>query len=537
MSHYISRFNPYQMDDRTILAVATGRKLPLHQIMSDLEEMYLGRGDTSHLLIQGPRGIGKSFFSKYLQIHFQRHEHFKNCRFILFPEEQDNIDFPSDFIRMILSQVEEGGAFEQVITTWEETEEDWQKAYQRLKDWISEQRAKHGQFLLVVLVENINEMVARFKGPGEGRLRMMLETLPCFVLIGATPRADFGKDYNLPIFHAFKPYHLKPWKEEDFLAYFTRRREVEEKATGKKYLPEQISLMESKLRAISVFTGGFPRMAIVLSNLLLKDDVMSTAKTLHGLIDELTPYYQSLTSDIPPKSRKIFDTLIRSGENKSQTDLAALLDTSQNTISRAFLWLQDNNYITGHKREGAKSFRYQVTDRIYCLYYKNRQVFHDQNYSAIWLLADLLVSIYEKDDLRDKALKSLERGFDKDTRELARLSLHNQGIPKDWLPKDGGQKFWSDLLKEKTTDDVVLKVADPKVKKIETYQQLKNEEKAIEKLKQDLLAIKKELKQDENSKNIRCLRDTGNKIFQQRVEFLLYISLQLCISLSGRRKN
>ena len=29
MSHYIARFNPYSMDDETVLAVATGRK-PAH---------------------------------------------------------------------------------------------------------------------------------------------------------------------------------------------------------------------------------------------------------------------------------------------------------------------------------------------------------------------------------------------------------------------------------------------------------------------------------------------------------------------------
>lgn len=39
-------------------------------------------------------------------------------------------------------------------------------------------------------------------------------------------------------------------------------------------------------------------MAVVLTNLLLEEDVISTAQTLYGLIDDLTPYYQDLTKSI-----------------------------------------------------------------------------------------------------------------------------------------------------------------------------------------------------------------------------------------------
>ena len=41
-------------------------------------------------------------------------------------------------------------------------------------------------------------------------------------------------------------------------------------------------------------------MAVALTNLLLNENVVSTARTLYGLVDELTPYYQDLVKDIPP---------------------------------------------------------------------------------------------------------------------------------------------------------------------------------------------------------------------------------------------
>ena len=121
--------------------------------------------------------------------------------------------------------------------------------------------------------------------------------------------------------------------------------------------------MKAKLKALSQFTGGSPRMAVVLTNLLLDDDLISTVKTLFGLIDDLTPYYQDLTKSIPPKSKILFDTLIRKGENLSQSELAKMVGATQSKVSKAFLWLKDNGYIIGKKRTNSPAFSYKSTSR------------------------------------------------------------------------------------------------------------------------------------------------------------------------------
>ena len=121
---FIAKFNPYSMDDKTILAVATGRKQLLNQVLGTLKDNLNSSSIAQHLLIRGPRGMGKSFFLKYLQIHFNSLDEFDNCEFLLLPEEQNNINSPSDLIKLILSKLK-GQSGAEATTLWEEPAELW----------------------------------------------------------------------------------------------------------------------------------------------------------------------------------------------------------------------------------------------------------------------------------------------------------------------------------------------------------------------------------------------------------------------------
>lgn len=446
--NYIAKFNPYIMEDSVVMAVATGRKQMLHHILGSLEKHIHSSHNTEHLLVYGPRGMGKSFFLKYLQIHFRKNPVFQQAQFLLLPEEQSNITYPSDLIRTILHYAQQQDQLSPVMSYWEEPEHLWRQSYQELKQYIQAQKQKNPNYLLVVVLENVDEILSKFKDKvAEGRFRHLLEHTPHFVLVAASSRDDVDTNYNKRVFHAFKKCRLKPWKEDDYFNYFERRQQLLEEETGIITPPEQKRLQRAKLKAISQFTGGSPRMAVVLTNLLLEEDVVSTAQTLYGLIDDLTPYYQDLTKTIPPKSKILFDTLIRSGENLSQSELAKQLGTSQNSISRAFLWLRHNGYVIGKKRSDSSHFHYYVADRIYVLYYHQREVFHLQNYTPIWLLADFLLSFYQDaDELKIQALKHLKQQPSRNAMDLARLSLMKRGFAEEELPVFEKAEEWKVFL-------------------------------------------------------------------------------------------
>jgi len=137
----------------------------------------------------------------------------------------------------------------------------------------------------------------------------------------------------------------------------------------------------------------------------LEDDVLSTVKTLTGLIDDLTPYYQDITKNIPKRSKILFDTLIRKGENISQSELAKVVGATQSKIAKAFLWLKDNGYIIEKKRSNGPAFSYSVADRIHVLYYKMREVHHNKQITPIWLFSDFLVAFYQEKELRTHSIE------------------------------------------------------------------------------------------------------------------------------------
>ncbi len=451
MLQHIAKFNPYNMDDETVLALATGRKQLLAQTLQILEENLAQDSSPSHLLIFGPRGMGKSFFLKYLSIRFKENPLFKNSDFVSLPEEQSNIKCTTDLLKMVLAYLK-GNSFENVTAIWEETDEVWEEQLKLLVNVIQQKRQQFPDYSLVIVMENINEFLDKLRADKkqakikEARFRNLLEHVEGLTLIGASPRANVDSNYNKRLFKAWKPLKLKSWGEEAYHKYFERRYKLEVSRTGNELSPEQYKLRQDKLRAIHKYTGGSPRMAVVLSNLLLEDDAISTAQTLYGLIDDLTPYYQNLTSNIPDRPRQLLDTLIRLGENKSQSEIATYLGTSQNSVSRHFLWLQDNGYILGKKRTGSRQFRYYLADRIYVLFYQDREVFHGQSYTPVWLLSDFLVSFYQVDELVERAVKYLETEPNDAAFDFARIGLKGAGLPKEDWPEHQNIEKWKDLL-------------------------------------------------------------------------------------------
>lgn len=98
------------------------------------------------------------------------------------------------------------------------------KSYQELTQYIQARQAQNSNYLLVVVLENLDDILYRFKDKvAEGRFRHLLEHTPHFVLVAASPRDDVDTNYNKRVFHAFKKCRLKVWNEDDYFNYFERR--------------------------------------------------------------------------------------------------------------------------------------------------------------------------------------------------------------------------------------------------------------------------------------------------------------------------
>ncbi len=123
---------------------------------------FLLLGIRRHLLIFGPRGMGKSFFLKYLSIKFKANPVFEHSDFVSLPEEQSNIKCTTDLLKMILAYLKEN-SFENVTAIWEETEEIWEEHLKLLINVIKQKQQQFPNFSLVVVMENINEFLDKLR--------------------------------------------------------------------------------------------------------------------------------------------------------------------------------------------------------------------------------------------------------------------------------------------------------------------------------------------------------------------------------------
>lgn len=390
-----NKYNALQIPEIEVLSLATGRERLLEVMLSEME-VCLKKGSNQHFLIHGPRGIGKSFFTRYLKIHHGKSKNFNNTLFIQLPEQQENVNYVSDLLDVIATALE-GGRPSDTAPRWAIADHQWQLSKQRLNAAL-EVVDKKGIEHVFVTQENLQSFIPKLDKIESSRLREFLSSYEKITLIGTSLRPDLDNDYSKRLFQVFKKIELEPWSENDFLSYYDKL--VAYKNYDQLKI-ETIKKSKTKIRAISKFTGGSPRLAVILNKLVLENDFLEPTKLLESIIDELTPYYQELTNNIPGKSKILFDMLIRKGENMTQSALATAFEPAldQSTIARSFAWLTDNFYVVYQKQNKGNTKYFYVQDRLYVIYYQKSKIYTDKSYSYADVFVNFLKEYYTQKDI------------------------------------------------------------------------------------------------------------------------------------------
>ena len=411
----VSRFNPHSISADDVRALATGRDDVLHQVLTTVDANQKSSGSLQHVLLFGPRGIGKSFFMRWLQVTLG--ETHGTPPFVLLAEEQPNISTPAGLLDEI-RRAFEGDDPATVMPSWRnDGPNDWHEAAERLNQAIRSAMPKHERPLVIIGIENLDFLVDRVfsKKADQSRFRKFLVECETIMIVGATLRTDLDQSYGERLFHSFVHVRLQPWSEDDFVDYFRkrcRRRGVE---------PDRRTV--PRLRALRRYCGGSPRMAVILADLLEEGDPVSAAQALDALVDELTPYYQDLIDRMPGKPRVLFDALVRGGEPCSQSALAERIDATQSRIAQHFAWLRENTYVVGESVAGSRAKYYRVVDRMFVQFYRKRYFDHDAMSIPLSAMVELLETLFATQESWDWALRLHERGDRKNAEILAHVAV------------------------------------------------------------------------------------------------------------------
>lgn len=423
MREMLSTFNPHEITEPTLRAVTTGREASLYEILRVIRA-NLSSANMQHMIVVAPRGYGKSFLMRHIEIEVRRiaNEENEPLAVLLMPEEMPFVRQPETLIHELI-RVLSGGAASNAKLSWSEDEDTaFEAATRELQEAIQSKLGPNG--LCVALIENF-DLLLKKAFPKESqilKLRAFLSSSESrLMLVAASSNGSIDQNYDSSFFHAFNEISLEPWSVDECLAFFDRHRKVAGKAPFS-------DLERARAKAIASFIGGIPRLATLLGEVLLDQDILRAADLLHSLIDELTPYYKERIDTLPGRSQLLLDALLRGGEPATQSELAKRVGApAQSAIAGPFKDLIREQIVIGEKATGSSEVLYRVADRVFAHFYRFRVIDHGKGLCPLEALVELLTVFFGPTEKRGKASEFLRLGLIDEARIMAKLADADQG--------------------------------------------------------------------------------------------------------------
>ncbi len=303
----------------------------------DAVRAELGNEVHQHQLLVGPRGSGKTHVLTLVADRLESDPELAERVLPVSLAEEEVTRHPADLVIKILERLEnrltgpspmEGRS--QALAVCRDvldrlrSESDDDQALILAAGTLEEIAERLGR-LLVPMVENLDSVFytgySRDKTDrAQWALRKILMESKGMMLLASAPSL-FGDvaDEGAPFYDSFRTLSLGELPREEILDLIRRRIEVElgsgglDNATERRLrtLLSDFDRRRARLWGFLVITGGLPRFAHLLFDLLAETDVTSVVGLLNRFLDTQTPYFQSrLDPRIVPKAElEILETL------------------------------------------------------------------------------------------------------------------------------------------------------------------------------------------------------------------------------------
>jgi hypothetical protein len=421
-------YNPDRMTEQEIRDTFVARAA-LIDTLSDCIQGQPKDAGVQHAIITGPRGMGKTTVLLMLQFRITEAELSSTWQPIKFPEESYSINDLADLwletLHLLLAAIKDPD-FEQDFNKLRNSEISGDKlrdhAWALIKDWCASRKKR-----LVLLIDNFDLIMEQITEESEkAKLREILMNDGTVMVIGTAVNFFKESTYDKPFYHFFRIFDLSALTHDEVVILLKRRAEIDGIEDFDKILKESMS----KFRALEYFTGGNPRLILMLYRVITKWESTEVRKGLEKLLDEVTPFYKSRTEVLPPQQRKILDHIARqsakSYEGISPSNIASATRMKVNQASMQLKRLVETGYVRSANIKGRSSC-YSLAEPLYAIWYQMRYSRSAKermgwlvNFLKIWfelpqLMKDadavrLKVGDYCKIGEREKAYCMLEHG-------------------------------------------------------------------------------------------------------------------------------
>ena len=364
---------------------------------SILKELSLKKGacPKQHWMVVGPRGIGKSHLLSLLYYKITNDDKLHNLWIpVLFPEELRMAGDLSKFLeraaREICQDLEKirdpiAAELRSKIDGIKKVPVDERAEYLfSVLTWLHKST---GRFILFI-TENLQHLLGKkINLIEQKKLRAYLQTEEAVLLIGsATTVFDALHDHSNPFYHFFHISRLEDLSFDDLKSLIINLLTDD----NQHELAKKVTANEARIRVLYSFTGGNPRIAVFLADMLkaeMPDEMMAV---MDKILDELTPYFEAILNEIPPYQEEILNTLAAFEPAQSPKEIADHLETPQPTVRNYLMQLKENGYVRVAFSKGKFNY-YCLKEYLYRIWYQMRDSSHREE--TRWLM-ELLLMLY-----------------------------------------------------------------------------------------------------------------------------------------------
>jgi tetratricopeptide (TPR) repeat protein len=396
-------YNPDAMSEQEIKATFVARQPLVDKLISLIERQPDGAG-VQHIVIIAPRGMGKTTVLLMVKFAIKDRGLADRWQAVKFPEESYGIYDLADFWIQVLEllAVETGDdaprvQAEKLKRKYPNNDDLQEAALAALKDW----RCKHKKRLLL-LVDNFDMILEQINDEHDNaRLRDVLMNDGTMMLIGgATTFFKEARAYDQPLYNFFQIENLADLKFEQMQQLLRSRAQQDAIPNFDATLKTNVG----RLRVLEYFTGGNPRLVLMMYRVVTQSDLSEVRRGLEKLLDEVTPYYKARIEALPPQQRKILDHIARisgkTSEGLTPAEIAEAVRLSPNQVSAQLKRLSEIGYVRAANLRG-RSVPYTLSEPFYAIWHQMR-FGRDARQRMQWLVS-FLKSWYAREEMEPES--------------------------------------------------------------------------------------------------------------------------------------
>ena len=287
-----------------------------------------------HVLLVGPRGIGKSHLVSLVYHRLLNKPELKDKLAIAYLREDEwGVTSFLDLLLRVLREFNVSTRELQSLTT-EAAEE---------KAWSALRESVQGKALLVIL-ENLETMLRSMGEEGQRKWRASMQNYPFWSLLTTTPSlSEDISDHASPFYGFFEIQALGGLSVPDAVTLVQRLAESQGRHEIAEYVCSPAG--RARVRAVQHLANGNHRVFVIFYEFLAHDKEADLVEPVLKTIDALTPYYQSQMKELSPQQRKLVDFLCRFRSAANVKTIASGCFVSHQTAASQLKQLLESRYL------------------------------------------------------------------------------------------------------------------------------------------------------------------------------------------------